>query len=159
MYCTDCGEKINSGSTIAARGYHTYSNDCDKDCNTCGAERIVTHTYTSGCDEKCDICNHARIAPIDHTFDTDGVCTACGALDRIPGDIDGNEAVTQDDAVYLLLHTMFGDMFYPLDGAEGDIDGNGKVEQDDAVYLLLHTMFGETFYPLNTPALPAKIKE
>lgn len=77
----------------------------------------------------------------------------------ILGDIDGNMETTQDDAVYLLLHTMFGEAFYPLDGAVADIDGNGSVTQDDAVYLLLHTMFGETFYPLNTPALPAKTKE
>ena len=158
-YCSACGEKVKIGNAIACVGMHSYDNNCDNTCNACGEERIVTHTYTSGCDEKCDICNHARIAPADHTFDTDGVCTVCGALDRIPGDIDGNEAVTQDDAVYLLLHTMFGEAFYPLNGAEGDIDGNGKVEQDDAVYLLLHTMFGDMFYPLNTPALPAKTKE
>ena len=77
----------------------------------------------------------------------------------ILGDIDGDQAVTQDDAVYLLLHTMFGEAFYPLNGAEGDIDCNGSVDQEDAVYLLLHTMFGESFYPLNIPALPAKTEE
>ena len=75
------------------------------------------------------------------------------------GDIDGDQAVTQDDAVYLLLHTMFGEAFYPLNNAPADIDGSGTVDQDDAVYLLLHTMFGEMFYPLNTPALPVKTKE
>ena len=77
----------------------------------------------------------------------------------VPGDIDGNAALSQDDAAYLLLHTMFGEAFYPLNGAGGDIDGNGSITQDDAVYLLMHTMFGETFYSLNTPALPAKLKE
>lgn len=77
----------------------------------------------------------------------------------VTGDIDGDEAVSQDDAVYLLLHTMFGEAFYPLNNAPADIDGSGAVDQDDAVYLLLHTMFGETFYPLNTPALPVKSKE
>ena len=66
----------------------------------------------------------------------------------IAGDIDGDESVTQDDAVYLLLHTMFGEAFYPLNSAPADIDNNGVVNQEDAVYLLLHTMFGETFYPL-----------
>ena len=76
-----------------------------------------------------------------------------------PGDIDGDQAVTQDDAVYLLLHTMFGEAFYPLNNAPADIDSNGTVDQEDAVYLLLHTMFGETFYPLNTPALPVETKE
>ena len=158
-YCANCGEKVSSGSTIAANGSHTYTDSCDKDCNTCGEERRIVHTYTSDCDTKCDICGHAKNAYADHAFNAEGVCTICGALDRIPGDIDGNESVTQDDAVYLLLHTMFGEAFYPLDGAEADIDGSGSVTQDDAVYLLLHTMFGETFYPLNTPAMPAKTKE
>ena len=117
------------------------------------------NSRSSGCDEKCNICNHARTAPADHTFDTDGICEICGALDRIPGDIDGDEAVTQDDAVYLLLHTMFGEAFYPLNNTPADIDNNGTVDQEDAVYLLLHTMFGEVFYPLSTPALPVKTKE
>ena len=67
----------------------------------------------------------------------------------ILGDIDGDDTVDQDDVVYLLLYTMFGENFYPLNNAPGDIDCNGKIEQDDAVYLLLHTMFGEAFYPLN----------
>lgn len=67
----------------------------------------------------------------------------------IPGDIDGNGTVDKDDAVYLLLHALFGEAFYPTRNAPADIDGNGAVNKDDAVYLLLHTMFGETRYPLN----------
>ena len=66
----------------------------------------------------------------------------------LPGDLDGNGAVNQDDVVYLLLHTMFGEAFYPIKNAPADVDGNGTVNQDDAVYLLLHTMFGENFYPI-----------
>ncbi|MBO5933534.1 MAG: hypothetical protein J6Q19_07440 [Bacteroidaceae bacterium] len=61
--------------------------------------------------------------------------------------------------MYLLLHTMFGEAFYPLNNAPADIDNNGTVNQDDAVYLLLHSMFGEMFYPLNSAILPAKVKE
>ena len=63
------------------------------------------------------------------------------------GDVDGDRAVSYNDAIYLLLHTMFG-AEYPLNGAHGDIDGNGTIDQDDAVYLLLHTLFGGSFYPL-----------
>ena len=66
----------------------------------------------------------------------------------IPGDLDGNGTVNQEDAVYLLLHTMFGEEAYPLKTA-ADLDGSGAVDQADVVYLLLYTMFGETFYPLN----------
>lgn len=87
------------------------------------------------------------------------ICSFDITVTCVPGDIDGDKVVTQDDAVYLLLHTMFGETFYPLINAPADIDGSGVVDQDDAVYLLLHTMFGESFYPLNTPALPAKTEE
>ena len=65
-----------------------------------------------------------------------------------PGDINGDKTVDHNDAIYLLLHTMFGQTNYPLGSADADIDGNGTVNQEDAVYLLLHTLFGEVFYPL-----------
>lgn len=119
-----------------------------------------SHTHT------CTICDGTET--LDHnwgigvvtqkpTEDTLGIitytCDDCGAeksieVAYIPGDIDGNGVVEQDDAVYLLLHTMFGEEFYPV-AMDADIDKDGAVTQEDAVYLLLHTMFGESFYPLN----------
>ena len=66
---------------------------------------------------------------------------------EIPGDMDSNEKVNSDDAVYLLYHTLFGNEEYPIK-QNGDIDGNGKTNSDDAVYLLYHTLFGEEEYPL-----------
>ena len=73
---------------------------------------------------------------------------AVGAAAYIPGDIDGDGAVTYNDAIYLLLHTMFSAERYPLKGSPADVDGNGTVDQEDAVYLLLHTLFGKEYYPL-----------
>ena len=32
----------------------------------------------------------------------------------IPGDINGDKTVDHNDAIYLLLHTLFGEAFYPL---------------------------------------------
>jgi len=90
-----------------------------------------------------------------HSYEN-GICGICGQKELVAGEVDGVEGVTYNDAVYLLLHTLFGEEQYPLNGASADIDGDGVVEQDDAVYLLLHTLFGDVFYPLNTPALPAK---
>lgn len=79
----------------------------------------------------------------------DGICIYCQAVNNtIAGDFNGDDAVTQDDVVYLLLNQMFGEESYPLNGADGDVDSNGTVSQEDVVYLLLHTMFGETYYPL-----------
>jgi predicted peptidase len=62
------------------------------------------------------------------------------------GDMDGDGAITQEDAVYLLLHTMFED--YPLRYGSADVDGNEGVDREDALYLLLRTLFGESFYPI-----------
>lgn len=77
-----------------------------------------------------------------------GVCSICQHSNFDAGDINGDQKVDHNDAIYLLLNTMFGDATYPLDAAPADIDGNGTVDQDDAIYLLLYTMFGENFYPL-----------
>ncbi len=93
-----------------------------------------------------------------HSFEN-GYCSICGQKELAAGDIDGNDEVTYDDAVYLLLHTMFGEELYPLNGVDADIDCNGTVDEEDAVYLLLHTLFGDMFYPLNTPALPSSKEE
>ena len=67
------------------------------------------------------------------------------AQTEITGDYDGNGKVDSDDAVYLLRHTLFPEM-YPVDG-DADVDRSGQVNSDDAVYLLRHTLFPE-LYPL-----------
>ncbi len=67
-----------------------------------------------------------------------------------PGDVNSDGEMDHNDAIYLLLHTMFGGDHYPLNGVNADVDGSGTVDQEDAIYLLLHTLFGEAFYPLNT---------
>ena len=88
-----------------------------------------------------------------HKYEND-ICTICGhdgSITYIIGDIDVSGVVNQDDAVYLLLHTLFGAGRFPLDSAPGDVDGSGVVNQDDAVYLLLNTLFGAGRFPLHDP--------
>jgi len=67
----------------------------------------------------------------------------------LAGDINGDGTVTYYDPVYLLLHTLFGEVRYPLNAAPADIDGNGTVNLEDAVYLLLHALFGSDYYPFH----------
>ena len=61
------------------------------------------------------------------------------------GDINLNNKVTSDDAIYLLRHTLFPES-YPIP-VGADFTGDGKVTSDDAIYLLRHTLFSES-YPL-----------
>lgn len=83
-----------------------------------------------------------------------GICEVCQEREHkvsdILGDIDVNNTVDYNDAVYLLLHTIFDEEAYPIYDAPADFDGNGTVDQNDAVYLLLYTLFGEKFYPLSS---------
>ena len=112
--------------------------------NFCGEGN---HSYSSLCAAQCGTCGFTRTPP--HSFGGDLTCDLCGHVGRIPGDFDGNDVLSTDDAVYLLLHVMFGSTDYPVpNGMKTDIDGNGATETDDAVYLLLHVMFGAEDYPL-----------
>ena len=61
------------------------------------------------------------------------------------GDVDGDDDVDSDDAIYLLYHT-FNATEYPLNQS-GDMDGDGDVDSDDAIYLLYYT-FNPEEYPL-----------
>lgn len=71
--------------------------------------------------------------------------TLSGAGVLLPGDMNGDGAVTDADAVYLLRYTLFGDE-YPL-ASDGDVNGDGAITDADAVYLLRYTLFGDA-YPL-----------
>ena len=69
--------------------------------------------------------------------------------ESLPGDLDDDGMLTTDDAVYLLLHVMFGREDYPVpEGVDLDFNGDAAEDTDDAVYLLLHVMFGAEDYPL-----------
>ena len=56
---------------------HQYDNDCDPECNVCGAQREVgDHAYTDGEDITCDRCGAYRIVIVTQPVDTgaqDGV--------------------------------------------------------------------------------------
>ena len=68
-------------------------------------------------------------------------------LMAILGDIDGNEQITRDDVIRLLLHVTMPNRF-PLD-AEADFDGDGNVTRNDVIRLLLHVTMPNRF-PLAT---------
>ena len=64
---------------------HVYNNNCDVDCNECGAIRTVPdHVYTDVCDADCNECGLTRTVP-DHVYTDvcDADCNECG-LTRTP---------------------------------------------------------------------------
>lgn len=77
----------------------------------------------------------------------DAVYTAVFELKYILGDTNGDEAVDNQDVVYLLWHVLFGDE-YPLK-SEADFVKNDSVDNADVIYLLWHLLFGAEEYPLS----------
>lgn len=70
------------------------------------------------------------------------------------GDINGDNKVNAEDAVYLLYHVIFGGEKYSTN-ENPDVNNDGKKNKDDAIYLLYHTLIGGSKYPL----YPAKTPE
>lgn len=58
-------------------------------------------------------------------------------------DINGDGAVNEDDAIYLLQFVLMPDVF-PLEQPI-DYTGDGGVNEDDAIYLLQHILMPDTF--------------
>ena len=69
--CTLCGDKQTTST-------HTYTNNCDNSCNTCGYTRTTTHTYTNSCDTSCDVCGYTRTTTHTYTNSCDKTCNVCG---------------------------------------------------------------------------------
>lgn len=66
-------------------------------------------------------------------------------LNILPGDLNGDNKVTDADAEYLLMHTFYNST-YPAN-QDCDFNRDGKVTDADAIYLLMHTFFSNE-YPL-----------
>lgn len=64
----------------------------------------------------------------------------------LPGDVNGDESVTKDDAIYLLRYVVYPEK-YPI-AVSGDVNGDGKTDKDDAIYLLRYVVYPDK-YPLN----------
>ena len=64
------------------------------------------------------------------------------------GDINDDDTVDKNDAIYLLYSVLFGDSQYPLNQT-CDFNADGTTDKNDAIYLLYHALFGAASYPLN----------
>ncbi len=125
-HCSVCNEILVAQTEVAALGHDEVHHDAKAPTATeVGWEAYVT----------CSRCDYTTYVEIP-------------ALEYVMGDLDGNGTVTKDDAIYLLMHTLFGSGSYPVN-QDADYNGDGVVNKDDAIYLLMHTLFGSSQYPLN----------
>lgn len=136
--------KTHNGVTLVAVEGYEYSRD--------GVNWQKSNVFT-GLDPKTNYLFYQRKAATPTHYASEASASLIVKTNEqptyTPGDVDGNGELTTDDAVYLLLHVMFGAEDYPVpDGMDLNFDGSGSVTTDDAVYLLLHVMFGEEDYPL-----------
>lgn len=79
------------------------------------------------------------------------VCTGSAVYTAkygLMGDTDGSNKVNEDDAIRLLQHVLFPDMYEAQGYA--DINMDGVLNEDDAIYLLNHVLFPQQ-YPLKNP--------
>ncbi len=66
--CTVCHTIQNANTIIPATQEHTYTNNCDADCNVCNQVRIpAEHIYDDACDTTCNECGKYR--EITHNFE------------------------------------------------------------------------------------------
>ena len=105
---------------------HIYTDACDADCNLCSAPRKAPHVYDGQEDLICNLCSHEREP-------------------YLAGDVDSDEQVDLDDAIYLLYYVNFPSTYAVNQSV--DFDGSGKVGLNDAIYLLYHVNFPAS-YPL-----------
>jgi len=139
---------------------HSYDNDCDPSCNSCGETRPVSHTYSGACDSTCDSCNYTRTTSVKHSFGVYSraddtyhyrTCAVCGSMEWEKHGWDAGTVIqaptestagvrvhycadcgaTKATAVYLQ--------------GPGDLDGVNGIDEDDVIYLLQHLLMSDDF--------------
>lgn len=140
-----CGVEIEDSRVV-----HVYYNVCDGDCNICGEVRTAPHDYaeewTSNSENhwhKCKLCD-STTGVAEHNF-VNGTCDVCSYLKYMLGDVNGDLIVDEDDAIYLLRHTLLPDRYTVNQSC--DFNKDGKEDEDDAIYLLKYTLIPDR-YPI-----------
>ena len=139
--CRSSGWTVDVAPAEGRQGYRSQY------CDTCGdtiAMELLTdcgsHTFGDWILEK------------EAGAETMGIryheCRNCGARETeyleavgVRGDVNGDKVADYQDAIYLIWHTLFPEM-YPLSG-NGDLNDDNEINDADAVILLWYALFPE----------------
>ena len=124
VYCEVCKEELSRETIVLEKLPHDI---VKHDAQTATHTQIGWDAY-----ETCKNCDHTTYKEIP-------------MIPYLPGDVTGDDKVTDADAIYLLYAT-FDSENYPLN-QEADYNKDGKVTDADAIYLLYAT-FDSVNYPL-----------
>lgn len=162
--CSACGETLKAQEEIPVVP-HTYAYALTKaptektdgvltgTCGVCEAAEEITlpklneedYTYTILTEPTEDTDGKAQYVWKNTAYGEIEIQVVLRRLGVIPGDLDGNDNVDDEDVIYLLWHTLMSDD-YPVN-QDVDFDGNGVVDDEDVIYLLWHTLMPDD-YPL-----------
>lgn len=124
---------------------HSYSNNCDTDCDYCGEARTVLHSYgnaTCTAPSACIYCGITQGEPLGHIYTDhdDTVCNRC-PYERAPGvtkgDINGDGQVSGPDLAMLKIYLSGASSLSDIAMLAADITEDGKVNGSDLALLKL----------------------
>lgn len=162
-YCHDCSKRGYNEETVTCKkcnGYKKIQDGYDDTCPECYS-KMITQYINKYEYYICNNCKYLFFVPRKEPHYIN--CTLCNATGKVtekvkcktcngrgvpytPGDLDGNEEITNKDAIYLLYHTFLPDK-YPVN-QNCDFNGDGVIDNKDAIYLLYYTFLPEK-YPIN----------
>lgn len=142
--CTRC-DSVRNDRTVGPAGHSPEL--INVKAPTCEEEGYTT------AGTRCSRCHTVFVVPtpspaLGHDY-VEGVCTRCEAVDPeyvpeyIPGDMDGDKLLTNDDVIWLLWYSLFPE---EMNGdAQIDLTGDGLLTNADVITLLWHVLFPEDF--------------
>lgn len=172
QYATGLFDQINNAVQIAA-GYLDHDSSVSFRIPVYAGSNFGGHNHTWSENEyddevhfdRCTECDVRRnqaphifsewdiaISPESGYINYERHCTVCGKTETkitVTGsknpDVNGDGKVDDKDAVYLLFHSFYGDL-YPITG-DVDYNDDGFIDDKDAIYLLFHIFFPDG-YPI-----------
>lgn len=130
--------KTTNSVTLKGTSGYEYSTD--------GRVWQKSNVFT-GLNEDTEYTFYQRIAETETAYASESSAPLKVRTDKsyTPGDLDGDEKITDKDAIYLLMHSYFPDD-YPVNQPL-DYNNDGLINDKDAIYLLMHCYFPED-YPI-----------